>query len=93
MSYVRTAVTRPVVSQLHVLPIVSRGHAHTSRVNIPTFKMYIPTSEAYVPTYRVSHGTSHAMTYGPVAAATCFPDFSLLLKLRDPSLSFVAQTY
>ena len=33
----------------------------------------------------------HTLRY--VAAATCFPDFSLLLKLRDPSLSFVAQTY
>ena len=27
--------------------------------------MYIPTFGAYIPTYRVSHGTSHAMTYGP----------------------------
>ena len=65
MSYVHTAVTRPVVSQLHALPVVSGGHAHTSRGHIPTFGMYIPTSGAYVPTYGVSHGTSHAMTYGP----------------------------
>ena len=28
-----------------------------------------------------------------VAAATCFPNFSLLLKLRDPSLSLVARTH
>ena len=64
-SYVHIAVTRPVVSQLHVPPIVSRGHAHTSRGHIPTSRVYIPTSGAYVPTYGVSHGTSHAMTYGP----------------------------
>ena len=64
-SYVRTAVTKLVVSQLHALPIVSGGHVHTSRGHIPTSGMYIPTSGAYVPTYRVSHGTSHAITYGP----------------------------
>ena len=56
-SHVRTAVTRPVVSQLHAPPVVLGGHAHTSRGHIPTFGMYIPTSEAYVLTYRVSHGT------------------------------------
>ena len=65
MSHVRTAVTRSVVSQLHVPPVVSGGHAHISRGHIPTFRMYILTSKAYVPTYRVSHGTSHAMNYGP----------------------------
>ena len=27
--------------------------------------MYIPTSGANIPTYKVSHGTSHAMIYGP----------------------------
>ena len=65
MSHVRTAVTRAVVSQLHVPRVVSGGHAHTSRGHIPTSGMYIPTSGAYVPTYGVSHGTSHTMTYGP----------------------------
>ena len=60
-----TAVTRPIVSQLHVLPVVSGGHAHTSIGHIPTSRMYIPTSRMYVPTYRVSHGISHTMTYGP----------------------------
>ena len=64
-SYVRTAVTRPVVSQLHALPIVLGGQVHTSRGHIPTFRMYIPMSGVYVPTYRVSHGTSNVMTYGP----------------------------
>ena len=64
-SYVHTAVTRPVVSQLHAPPIVSGGHVHTSRGHVPTFRMYIPTSGAYVPTYEVPHGTSHAMNYGP----------------------------
>ena len=71
-SHVRTVVTRPVVSQVHVPPVVlgchvhtSRGHVTTSGVYIPTSGMYIPTSEVYIPTYRVSHGTSHAMTYGP----------------------------
>ena len=64
-SHVRTTVTRPVVSQLHVPPIVSGGHAHTSRGHIPTSRMYIPTSGAYVPTYGVSHETYHTMTYGP----------------------------
>ena len=65
MSYVCNAVSRPVVSQLHVLPIVLGGHAHTSRGHIPTSGVYIPTSRVYVPTYGVSHGKSHAMTYGP----------------------------
>ena len=60
-SQIRTAVTRPIVSQLHVLPVVSGGHANTSRG-------HIPTSETYVPTYGVSHGTLHAMTYGPYYA-------------------------
>ena len=63
-SYVHTAITRPVVSQIHAPPIVSGGHAHTSRGHIPTSGVYIPTSGAYVPTYGVSHGTSHVMTYG-----------------------------
>ena len=57
MSYVHPTVTRPVVSQLHVLPVISGGHAHASRGHIPTFGVYIPT-------YGVSHGTSHVMTYG-----------------------------
>ena len=56
-SHVCTVVTRPVLSQLHVQPIVSRGHAHTCRGHIPTSGMYIPTSGAYVTTYGVSHGT------------------------------------
>ena len=64
-SQVRTAVTRPVMYQVHPPPVVSGGHGHTSRGHIPTFKMYIPTLGAYIPTYGVSHGTSHAMTYGP----------------------------
>ena len=71
-SQVCTIVTRPVVSQVQVPPIVSggcvhtyRGHVTTSRAYIPTSGMYIPTSGAYIPTYEVSHGTSHAMTYGP----------------------------
>ena len=58
MSYVHTAVTRPVVSQLHAPPVVLGGHVHTSRG-------HIHTSGAYVPTYGVSHGTSHTMIYGP----------------------------
>ena len=64
-SYVRTVVTRPVVSQLHASLVVSGGHVHTSRGHIPTSGMYIPTFGVYVPTYGVSHGTSHVMTYGP----------------------------
>ena len=64
-SQVHTAVTRPIVSQLHVPHVVLGGHVHSSRGHIPTSRMYIPTFGAYVPTYRVSHGTSHAMTYGP----------------------------
>ena len=64
-SQVRTAVTRPVVSQVHAPLVVLGGHGHTSRGHIPTTGTYIPTSRAYVPTYGVSHGTSHAMTYGP----------------------------
>ena len=62
-SHVRTAVTRPVVSQVHVLPVVSGGH--TSRGHVTTFRVYIPTSGAYIPSYGVSHGTSHVMNCGP----------------------------
>ena len=57
-SYVHTAVTRSVVSQVHVPPVVLGGDGHTSRCHIPTFGVYVPT-------YGVSHGTSHVMTYGP----------------------------
>ena len=57
-SHVRTAVTRPVVSQVYALPVVLGGHVHTSRG-------HIPTSGVYITTYGVSHGTSHAMNYGP----------------------------
>ena len=71
-SQVCTTVTRPVVSQVQVLPVVSGGHVHTSRGHIttlgayiPTSGMYIPTSGVCIPTYGVSHGTSHVMTYGP----------------------------
>ena len=71
-SHVHTAVTCPVLSQVQVLPVVSGGHVHTSRGHvttsrayIPTSRMYIPTFKAYIPTYRVSHGTSHGMTYEP----------------------------
>ena len=70
-SQIRNAVTRPIVSQVYIPPISSRGYVHTSRGHvtnseayIPTSGMYIPTSRAYLPTYRVSHGASHAMTYG-----------------------------
>ena len=65
MSHVRTAVTRPVVSQVHAPPVVLGGHVHTSRGYVSTSGAYIPTSGAYIPTYGVSHGTSHVMTYGP----------------------------
>ena len=78
-SQVRTAVTKPVVSQVQVPPVVSRvrvhtsiGHVTTSGVYIPTSGMYIPTSkmyistsEVYIPTYGVSHGTSHVVTCRP----------------------------
>ena len=64
-SHVRTAVTRPVVSQVQVPPIVSGGRVHTSRGHVTTSGAYIPTSGVYIPTYGVSHGTSHGMTYGP----------------------------
>ena len=71
-SQVRTTVTRPIVSQVYIPLVASGGYVHASRGHIttpaayiPTSGMYIPTSGAYLPTYRVSHGTSHAMTYGP----------------------------
>ena len=71
-SQVRTAVTRSIVSQVHIPPAASGSYVHTSRSQlatsgayIPTSGMYIPTSGAYLPTYEVSHGASHAMTYGP----------------------------
>ena len=71
-SQVHTTVTRPIVSQVYILPISSGGYVHASRGHvttfeayIPTFGMYIPTSRAYLPTYGVSHGVSQAMTYGP----------------------------
>ena len=72
MSQVHTAVTRPIVSQVYIPPVASRGYIHASRGHIttsvayiPTFGMYIPIDSVYLPTYRVSHGASHAMTYGP----------------------------
>ena len=68
---VHTVVTRPIVSQVHIAPTASGGHIHaysgqlvTSGAYIPTSGMYVPPSGAYLPTYGVSHGTSHAMTYG-----------------------------
>ena len=64
-SQVRTAVTRPVVSQVHILPAASGGYVHTSRCHLATSRAYIPTFGAYLPTYGASHGASHAMTYGP----------------------------
>ena len=72
MSQVRTAVTKPIVSQVYIPPVASGGYVHTSRGHvttsgayIPTFGMYIPTSRVYLPTYGVSHGASHVMAYGP----------------------------
>ena len=65
MSQVHTAVTRPIVSQVHILPAASGGYVHASRGHISTSRAYIPTSGAYLRTYEVSHGASHAMTYGP----------------------------
>ena len=71
-SHVRTTVTRPVVSQVQVPPVVSGGRVHTSRGNVTTSgayihtsRVYIPTFGAYIPTYGVSHGTYHGMTYEP----------------------------
>ena len=64
-SQVRTAVTRLIVSQFHIPPIASGGYVHASRGHLATSGAYIPTSGAYLPTYGVSHGASHAMTYGP----------------------------
>ena len=71
-SQIRTAITRPIVSQAYIPPMVSGGYVHVSRgqiatstTYIPTSGMYIPTSEMYIPTYGVSHGASQAMTYGP----------------------------
>ena len=71
-SQVRAAVTRPIVSQVHIPPAASRGYIHPSSGQLVTFGAYIPTSGMYappsgahLPTYGVSHGTSHAMTYGP----------------------------
>ena len=71
-SQVHIVVTRPIVSQVYILPVAlegyvhtSRGHVTTSEAYIPTSGMYIPTFRVYLPTYGVSHGASHAMTYGP----------------------------
>ena len=64
-SQVRTTVTRPIVSQVHILPAASRGYVHAYRGHLATFRVYIPTFGAYIPTYGVSHGELHAMTYGP----------------------------
>ena len=64
-SQVRTAVTRLIMSQVYIPPIVSGGYVHASRGHLATSGAYIPTSGAYLPTYGVSHGASHAMTYGP----------------------------
>ena len=71
-SQVRTAVTRPIVSQVYIPPVALGGYVHASGgqittfvAYIPTSGMYIPTSRAYLPTYGVSHGALHAMKYGP----------------------------
>ena len=64
-SQVRTAVARPIVSQVHIPPAASGGYVHASRGHLATSGAYIPTSRVYLPTYGVSHGASHAMTYGP----------------------------
>ena len=71
-SQIRTTITRPVVSQAYIPPVVSGGYVHVSRgqvatssTYIPTSGMYIPTSGMYIPTYGVSHGPSQPMTYGP----------------------------
>ena len=84
-SYVRTAVTRLVVSQVHAPPVVSRGHVHTyrghvttSRAYISTSRMCIPTSGAYIPTYGVSHRTYHVMTYGPYYGMQYGHSYSLM---------------
>ena len=63
-SHFHTTVTRPVVYQVHALPVASKGHVHTSRGHVTTSGAYIPTSGVYIPTYRLSHGTLHAMTCG-----------------------------
>ena len=64
-SQVRTVVTRPIVSQVHIPPSALGGYVHASRGHLSTSGAYIPTSGAYIPTYGVSHGASHVMTYGP----------------------------
>ena len=76
MSQIRTAITRPVVSQAYIPPVVSGGYVHVSRgqvatssTYIPTSGMYIPTSGMYIPTYGLSHGPSQPMTYGPYYGA------------------------
>ena len=76
VNQVRTTVTRPIVSQVYI-PLLasgvyvhaSRGQITTSVAYIPTFGIYIPTSRTYLPTYRVSHGASQVMSYGPYYGA------------------------
>ena len=69
-------VTRLIVSQVHILPVASRGYVHASRGHIntsstyiPTSGMYVPTSGMYIPTDGVAHGASQPMTYGPYYGA------------------------
>ena len=64
-SQVCTAVTRLVVSQVHILSAASGGYVHASRGPPATSRVYIPTPGVYISTYGVSHGASHVMTYGP----------------------------
>ena len=84
-SQICTAITRPVVSQVYIPPVVSGGYVHVSRgqvatssTYIPTFGMYIPTSGVYIPTYGVSHGASHAMTYGTLLRDALWTGFFTL---------------
>ena len=56
--HVCTIVTRVVVSQSQVHPVVSGGC-------IPTSGGHIPTSKMSTSTYGVSHGASHGTSYGP----------------------------
>ena len=49
-SQVCTAITRPIVSQVHIPPAASGCYVHASRGHLATSGAYIPTSRVYLPT-------------------------------------------
>ena len=48
-SQVHTAITRPIVSQVHIPPAALGGYIHAYSGQLVMSRVYIPTSGMYVP--------------------------------------------